>query len=32
MSTMPLDYNENRESEYWLDNLLDYSDREESDE
>lgn len=26
---MPLDYNENRESEYWLDQLLDY--REDND-
>ena len=29
MSTMPLDYTEREEREYWTD-ILDYSDREEN--
>ena len=28
---MPLDFEEREEREYWLDQLLDYSDREEDD-
>ena len=31
MSTMPLSFEEREEREYWLDQLLDYSDREDEE-
>ena len=31
MSTMPLDYTEREEREYWLDQLLDYSEEDDNE-